>query len=218
MLKHSRRRVVIALSVLAMGLGMAFIPSLLAQRVAQNSQDAPLRTFTLGGKVGTKRSTVTPHAGSRPGPLTRAQKMTLFKGRELAPTNSFTLFPSKPLLPDKGKLTFRNVIIASPGPYVGEGGNIIDEGNVWFLTEGELTLHFKANAGQVYAIDFSVWGVGTGTFTIVNIQNPGVTQSTSTTGTQHITVYVEAEGDGWLGIRMTRSNQWEFYSVEVTRL
>jgi hypothetical protein len=53
MLNHPRRRVVVALSVLAMSMGMAFIPTLLAQRVTQKQQGEPLRTLTLSGKVGT---------------------------------------------------------------------------------------------------------------------------------------------------------------------
>lgn len=223
MLKHSPRRIV-AFSLLAISLEMAFIPPLFAQRVAQRQQDAPLKTLTLSGKGGTPRS-ATPQAGSRPRPLTRTQKLALFKGK--TPIKSFTLTSARPVIPDKAGLDFmlsQDVISyvfpegQSRADFKGADDTVSE---YWYMTPHPyLSLWFRAKAGQLYAIDFSVSSNSQddGTFTIYNPKSR-VTQIMPAEGSeQHITAYVTAEQDDWLYYYLSCSKSWTFYSVEVTEL
>src|SRR5687767_1021809 len=160
MSNHPRRRFVVALSVLAMMLGVAFMPPLLAQRVGPTEQDAPLRTLTLSGKVGTNRSddpragrSTYPQTGSRPQPLSEAQRAILFKGRARAATKTFTLTPARPILADKAYLVFVEPQSVIPRA---EGGDAHFHGGSTPGSSPGLLFSFNGKAGQLYAIDISV--------------------------------------------------------------
>jgi len=212
MLNHLRHRFVVALSVFAMSLGMSFIPTMLAQRVTQTQQDVTLRTLTLDGKGGANRRT-DPQADSRPRPLSRAMRATLFKGR--ATVNSFTLTPKQPTFSDKARIYFMHALTVYPQA---GGGYARFEGG----STGRLYFDFKGKAGQLYAIDISVnvpTLVTTGIYTLTNSNVPGATQTIPLEhGGQHITAYVTAAQDGSLTYDLQCSKEWAFYSVEVTEL
>lgn len=209
MLNHPRHRVDVALSVLAMVLGVAFIPTLLAQRVAPTPQDAPLRTLTLDGKGGTPMIANT-QAGSQPRPITRAQRLTLFKGR--TPIESFTLTPKQPTFSDKAGIYFVSPSLVMPNlfsfSYAAFGGG--STGRVYF--------YFKAKVGKHYALDFSVRSISEGTFTVTNpFSEDTLTTPAGVAQAKHITAYVIA-GSESLEYYLMCSSQWEFFSVEVTEL
>ena len=225
MSNHPRRSlVIIALSVLAMMLGVVFMPTLLAQRVASTQQDAPLKTLTLSGKVGTNRR-ADPQAGRRtdsqarprPQPLSQAQRAILFKGRARAATKSFLLTPGQPTFSDKAGIYFMDPFHVFPDA---------DGGDVWFNggSRSHLGFLFKGKAGQLYAIDISVGnhpalsGDG-GIYTLSNLEVPGATQTMPySSGGLHITAYVTPEQDGQLRYELRCSGNWFFYSIEVTEL
>ena len=214
MLTHpSRRVVVIALSTLAMSLGMAFIPALFAQRVAQNQRRTEsLKTLTLSGKGGTP-SSAEPRAGSRPRPLTQAQKATLFKSRTVFNSNSFTLSPDKPVFSDKAWLTFKRPVRVDSSPDDSHAQLPGASNN----TTNYVELRFRTKVGQLYALDYSVYGQQGRTFTIFN-PNSGAAQTIPAEGTQHITAYVMAESELLVFWLVCTEGIWEFYSVEVTAL
>lgn len=226
MLNHPRRRI-LALSVLAMMLGLAFMPTLLAQRVAPTQQDAPLKTLTLNGKVGTKRSTDL-QTGSRPRPLSRAQRDTLFKGgsgidslnssnsMKTQAVKSFTLTPNQPTFSDKARIYFVDPLAVYP---TASGGDAWFDGG----STGRLYIEFRVKAGQLYAIDISVGSHpalgANGIYTLTNFYVPGATQTIPYgSGAQHITAYVTPEQDGWLTYYLWCSKPWIFFSIEVIEL
>ncbi len=190
------------------------MPTLLAQRVAPTQQDAPLKTLTLSGKVGTNRST-DPQAGSRPRPLSQAQRAILFKGRARAAINSFTLTPRQATFSDKARIYFTDAQTVSP---LADGGYALFEG----ASTGRLYFEFKGRAGQLYAIDISVANptfATNGIYTLTNSNVPGATQTIPFGhGNLHITAYVTAEQDGELTYDLQCSKNWAFYSIEVTEL
>lgn len=213
MLNHPRRRIVGALSVLAMCLAMAFIPTLFAQRVApKRQQGETLKTLTLSGKGGARRLP-TPRTGTRPRSLTPAQKVELFRGR--TPKQHFTLTPDKPIFSDKAGLFYEGAnLFASqekPGYYEVE---FEEETGCSYQRLG---FYFHATAGKLYALDFSVYTQGEATYTVENRW----TEATQTTpvehGTTHITAYVTAEDD-YLTYYLSCSSEWSFFSLEVTEL
>ena len=220
MLNHSRRRIVVALSVSAMILGVAFIPTLLAQRVTQTQRDAPLRTLTLDGKVGNRR-TPSPPAGPPPRPLTQAQKLILFKGRIPVAIHSFRLSPDKPTIPNKGALEFKQPIKVHPHtlphPYSGDTVSCAEFSGD--NTDSNLLILFKATGGQLYALDIDAFSwTQPGTFTIRNDASMATQTVTVVSTNDRITAYVRADQDGWLRYTLFCSRNWRFNSVEVTAL
>lgn len=233
MSNHPRRRLVVALSVLAIMLGVAFMPTLLAQRVAQTQQDLPLKTVTLSGKVGTKqvgpnrsndprpsRSTYS-RTGSRPQPLSAAQRAILFKGRARAATKTFKLTPARPIFADKAYIVFVEPQAVIPEP---DGGDAYFGGGSTPGSSPGLFFGFEGKAGQLYAIDISVFNNphpafgANGIYTLTN-SNDDVTQTIPySSGDQHITAYVTPEQNGRLSYSLQCSRWWTFYSIEVTEL
>lgn len=218
MLNHPRRRVlVVALSMLAMSLGVVFIPTLFAQRVAPAQQDAPLRTLTLDGKGGTPRI-ANPQARSQPRPLTRAQRLTLFKGK--TPIESFKVNPQHPHIDNKASLSFIKPVSVFPSAGGGPPHANFPSGS----ESSYLGLFLKKmKVGQLYALDFSVYSHSEGTCTITN-HYTDVTQTTPVGpvgGSSHITAYVVAEGayeHENLYYLLRCSSEWMFFEVEVTAL
>lgn len=229
MSNHPGRRLVVALSVLAMIPGVVFIPTLFAQRVAPTPQDGPLKTVTLSGKVeGFNRGT-DPRAGrspysrtgSRPQPLSEAQRAILFKGRARAATKSFTLTPRQATLSDKARIYFLNAEMVVPleiADYAEYGGHVQFDGG----STPRLVFRFKGKAGQLYALDISVghWVGANAIYTLSNTNVPGATQTipNSDGGDLHLTAYVTPEQDGELNYELQCSRHWAFYSIEVTEL
>lgn len=205
----SRRIAVIALSTLAMSLGMAFISALFAQPVAQNQRRADsLKTVTLSGKGG-KPSDAEPRGGSRPEPLTQVQKEILYKGATVR--NSFTLSLDKPAIPDKAWLILKNAetVDFSANPYARIRGARNN-------TTNYVELRFPGKVGQLYVLDFSVGAEQGGTFTIYNVYSD--TSQSVPTGTQHVTAYFMSEGGNHIFRLSCTRNLWSFHSVEVTPL
>lgn len=231
MSNHLRRRFVVALSVLAMILGVVFIPTLFAQRVAPTPQDAPLRTITLSGKVdGLTNSSTDPQAGpqpgsrprplgSRPRPLSQAQRAILFKGKARAATKSFTLTPAQPTFSDKAKIFFVEPVAVIPEA---DGGAADFHGGSTPGTSPGLGFSFNGKAGQLYALDISVGNhptYGAGTYTLSNSSVQGATQTIPYSGGDlHITAYVTPEQSGRLRYTLQCSKPWVSFSIEVTEL
>ena len=212
MLTHPSRRVaVIALSTLAMSLGMAFTPALFAQRVAENQRRTEsLKTLTLSGKGGTSTN-AEPRGGSRPGPLTQVQKEILYKGATVR--NSFTLSPNKPVILNKAWLKFKNAEMVDSSWLT----NFATLPGARNNTTNYIELSFKAKVGRLYVLDFNVFGLEGGTFTVFNPHSDSA-QTIPTEGFQHVTAYVMAEGE-WLHFRLSCTGEtWTFFSVEVTPL
>jgi len=198
MLNHHCRRFVGALAALAICFVVAFIPTV-AQRNAQRQPDASLKTLTLDGKGGTKRSAKV--QAQRP-QLTAAQRVTLLKGR--VPKLSVRLSTREPFN-SHADLMFKNP----------------DEVSAFFDTtslpsSGKVEVRFNAKWGHLYLLVFYVHPTPDATFTITNTHN-GVAQTMSTPALGLIPAYVSAESDR-LTYSLTCSKNWMFYSVEVTEL
>ena len=202
---------IIAISVLAGGLGAAPIQPLPAHRADQNQQEAgDLKIITMPGKGRVSRPT-DPRGPAPPPPLTQSQRQILYKGR--TPNNSFPLTPNKPLS-NTARLIFKNASVY-PGP---AGYNF-----AYLAADGEnnsqhwVSVEFEAKVGQLYAIDFSVAAYSAGTFTVTNLYNVQIKQTTPATGPkgQHVTIYVKAEST-YLEYALSGSVDWKFFACEVT--
>jgi hypothetical protein len=214
MLNH-RCRVAVAISILALTLGMAFIPTLIAQRVSRQQpqpQGGTLKTLTLDGKRGNVKMPIPPGA-SRRRALTQAEKVILFKAK--LPVDSFKLTPADPAVPNKANLFFINADVFSRGgggpPFARLASDAVSY----------VGLHARLKVGKLYALDFDVYSQTDQAFTVTNIGTE-VTQTTpGTVGDLHITAYVMPEGPYEvenLYYQLTCPSEWTFYSVEITEL
>jgi len=168
----------------------------------------------------------------KPRPLTPGEKLSLANAgiAKFVANMPWTLTPAKPILPNRGSLSFINPMIVTPGINLVTPG--INQPVAVFKSQSEflsdlfspingivpedksLSVTIKGPvAGKHYLIDCTVVG---GETYYVRVLPGGAMQTFS--GTNHIVVFYEATSntDVEIAIIAKTSDYWVFYSAEIT--
>ncbi len=134
--------------------------------------------------------------------------------------------PSADGVDEAPKPVLEHIVLTSRQPFVNEKGylrltlpqTVHPESPIVFNKEypSTMSVNLKVEEGGLYLVDFTVKGVGSGTYKVVT--EAGSQEFKDAGGNlKHVLIALNAEASGWTGVSMTHTGTYNLFSVEVTR-